>query len=75
MVRQTILQQAEHGRCGAKGLSLIHISGNADDAASAAAPYTLLCALAHGDEESRRLSPDVYKRQLHRNAHVRLVAK
>ena len=23
----------------------------------AAAPYTLLCALAHGDEESRRLSP------------------
>ena len=25
--------------------------------ASAAAPYTLLCALAHGDEESRRLSP------------------
>ena len=30
---------------------------NADDAASAAAPYTLLCALAHGDEESRRLSP------------------
>lgn len=32
-------------------------AGNADDAASAAAPYTLLCALAHGDEESRRLSP------------------
>ena len=31
--------------------------GNADDAASAAAPYTLLCALVHGDEESRRLSP------------------
>lgn len=31
--------------------------GNANDAASAAAPYTLLCALAHGDEESRRLSP------------------
>ncbi len=28
--------------------------GNADDAASAAAPYTLLCALVHGDEESRR---------------------
>ena len=26
-------------------------AGNADDAASAAAPYTLLCALAHGDEE------------------------
>ena len=24
---------------------------------SSAAPYTLLCALAHGDEESRRLSP------------------
>lgn len=32
-------------------------AGNADDAASAAAPYALLCALAHGDEESRRLSP------------------
>ena len=32
-------------------------AGNADDAASAAAPYTLLCALAHGDEESRHLSP------------------
>jgi len=32
-------------------------AGNADDAASAAAPYTLLCALVHGDEESRRLSP------------------
>ena len=32
-------------------------AGNGDDAASAAAPYTLLCALAHGDEESRRLSP------------------
>lgn len=36
--------------------------GNANDAASAAAPYTLLCALAHGDEESRRLSPLVARR-------------
>ena len=29
----------------------------ADGASCPAAPYTLLCALAHGDEESRRLSP------------------
>ena len=39
------------------GLARVCGAGNADDAASAAAPYTLLCALAHGDEESRHLSP------------------
>lgn len=50
---------AEGASCpsAAELLARVCGAGNADDAASAAAPYTLLCALAHGDEESRRLSP------------------